>query len=125
MDNIKFIAETIKEITPNCPVGISWKDTYESIVFPEGYTKPSKADFDAKYNELVSAEPMKKLREERNKRLLECDFYFVTDFPYPTETIKQSWLTYRQALRDLPTTASPQLDANRDLTNITWPTPPS
>ena len=70
MDNTKFISKTIREITPNLPPSFDFMDTYESVVFPTGYTKPSKADFDAKYNELVSAEPMKKLREERNKRLI-------------------------------------------------------
>ena len=60
-----------------------------------------------------------------DNKLFETDMYAIPDFGHPSDTIKQAWLTYRQALRDLPTTASPQLDANGNLTNVTWPTPPS
>jgi len=66
-----------------------------------------------------------KLREERNKKLFNTDCRIVADFPHPSEEVKQAWITYRQALRDLPTTATPELDSNGQLTNITWPTPPS
>ena len=34
------------------------------------------------------------------------------------------WKTYRQALRDLPATAEPQLNEFGNLTNVEWPTPP-
>ena len=86
---------------------------------------PTKAQVEAKIVELQNIEPLRLLREERNKLLIKCDFYFVTDFPYPSDTVKQAWLDYRQALRDLPSTASPQLDSNGELTNVTWPTRPS
>jgi len=33
--------------------------------------------------------------------------------------------TYRQALRDLPSSADPKLDSDNYLTNVTWPTKPS
>ena len=38
-----------------------------------------------------------------------------------------AWKTYRQALRDLPASASPKLDSEYelDLTSVTWPTEPS
>ena len=65
------------------------------------------------------------LRTKRNKLLSESDFKVMPDYIHPSEEIKQTWITYRQALRDLPTTASPQLDDNCELTNVTWPTPPS
>jgi len=48
----------------------------------------------------------------------------ITDFSHPTEK-KQAWITYRQALRDLPSSSTPQLDTNGELINIPWPTPPS
>ena len=32
---------------------------------------------------------------------------------------------YRQALRDLPSSTSPTLDEQGNLTNVTWPTKPS
>ena len=65
------------------------------------------------------------LREERNLLLDNTDKYVVIDYPHPSEEVKQAWLTYRQELRDLPATATPQLDENENLTNVTWPTPPS
>ena len=125
MDNSKFISQAIIEITSNLPPSFDYKDTYESVIFPDGYTKPSKEDFDIKYNELINAEPMKLLREERNKKLFDTDYRIVADYPHANDTIKQAWLTYRQALRDLPANSTPQLDSNGNLTNVTWPTPPS
>ena len=49
----------------------------------------------------------------------------MPDYIHPSEEVKQAWITYRQALRDLPSTSTPQLDTNDKLTNVTWPTPPS
>ena len=42
-------------------------------------------------------------------------------------TVSDAWKTYRQALRDLPASASPKLDSlyELDLTSVTWPTKPS
>ena len=42
-------------------------------------------------------------------------------------TLSSTWSTYRQALKDLPSTATPTLDSNYrlDLTSVTWPTEPS
>ena len=39
--------------------------------------------------------------------------------------ITDGWKTYRQALRDLPETAEPQLDVDGNLTNIIWPEVPA
>lgn len=33
-------------------------------------------------------------------------------------------VNYSQALRDLPSTSSPELDVQGNLTNVTWPTKP-
>ena len=68
---------------------------------------------------------MKILREERDNKLLETDKYSINDWPHASEEVKQSWVTYRQALRDLPANAEPSLNENGELINITWPTPPS
>jgi hypothetical protein len=40
----------------------------------------------------------------------------------PTMTSAQT--AYRAALRNLPATASPKLDSDGKLTNVTWPTKP-
>ena len=75
----------------------------------------------AKIAELQNAEPMRLLREKRNQRLSETDWRDLPSYP---GTDQNDWRTYRQALRDLPSTAEPQLDENGILTNITWPTKP-
>ena len=68
--------------------------------------------------ELQNAEPMRLLREERNRKLIETDWMANSDV-----TMSDDWKTYRQTLRDLPSTASPKIE-NGQLTNITWPTKP-
>ena len=61
----------------------------------------------------VSEWPKMKLRARRDKLLEQCDFMGNSDY-----TMTDAWKTYRQALRDLPTTQS-------DPFNITWPTKPA
>jgi hypothetical protein len=43
------------------------------------------------------------VRQERDRRLAECDWTQVADVPL-TEEEKNEWRTYRQILRDLPST---------------------
>ena len=73
-----------------------------------------------KLTELQNAEPMRVLREERNRKLAQTDWRASSDL-----TLSNEWANYRQALRDLPSTASPSLDDNGDLTNVTWPSEPN
>ncbi len=73
-----------------------------------------------KKKEMEAAEPMRILREERNRKLTETDWWAGQDL-----TMTQEQKDYRQALRDLPSTAEPQLDENGQLTNVTWPTKPT
>ncbi len=83
--------------------------------------KPSDEEIQKKLEELKLAEPMRRLREERNRRLAETDWRDLPSYP---GTDQDEWRTYRKALRDLPSTAEPQLDENDQLTNVTWPTKP-
>ena len=87
-------------------------------------TIPTETEINNKIAELDLAEPMRLLREERDKRLLETDWTQNPDVPDATKT---KWQTYRQLLRDLPATSDPKLNSvyNLDLTSITWPTKPS
>ena len=96
--------------------GIEWLDSSQ--------TKPTETEINNKISELDAAEPMRLLRIERTNRLKECDWTQGADVP---NSIKTAWQTYRQALRDLPASASPKLDSNYDLdlTSVTWPTEPS
>ena len=74
----------------------------------------------AKKTELINAEPMRLLREERDRRLAETDWWASSDL-----TMSSDRTTYRQALRDLPANQTPTINAEGELQNVTWPTKPS
>ena len=79
-----------------------------------------------KYNELVSAEPLKLLREERNKLIAATDWTQLKDIDL--DTIRErNWKNYRQALRDLPAKSNPKLDSfgDLDMSSVNWPDKPS
>ena len=77
-----------------------------------------------KLDELNNQEPFRLLREERNRRLAECDWTQSRDMVLSNDAI---WKIYRQELRDLPDGASPTLNSNGDLdlTSVSWPNKPS
>ena len=66
-----------------------------------------------------SEKPMRLLRQQRNQKLSETDWMANSDV-----VMSDDWKTYRQALRDLPSTTEPKLDEQGLLTNITWPKKP-
>lgn len=105
----------------------NWLVENETLTWEDDIAlKPTNAEIEAKRVELKNKLPMTILRTERNELLTNSDKYTsIPDWPHSSEEVKQAWITYRQALRDLPSTATPQLDENGELTNITWPTPPS
>mgnify|MGYP001463187977 CR=1 FL=1 len=104
----------------------NWKIISNELIWKDDIAlKPTDAEIEAKRIELENELPIKKLRGVRNKKLLETDMYAIPDFGHPSEEVKQAWLTYRQALRDLPANSTPSLDENGNLTNVTWPTSPS
>jgi hypothetical protein len=82
-----------------------------------GGEKPPKEAFEAKLKELIDAQPLKELREERNTRLAEVDWVFSGDYRVDIE-MYQEWLLYRKALRDLPSTTE-------DPVNPIWPKKPA
>ena len=94
--------------------GLEWMDSNQ--------TKPTEEQVTAKIAALDALEPMRLLRIERDAKLAACDWRASSDL-----TLSDAWKTYRQALRDLPASASPKLDSNYNLdsTSVTWPTEPS
>ena len=94
--------------------GLTWLDSNQ--------TKPTESEVNAEITRLTNAEPMRLLRVERDRRIAKTDWRASSDL-----TLASAWSTYRQALRDLPASASPSLDSNGDLdlTSVTWPTEPS
>ena len=94
--------------------GLEWLDSSQ--------TKPTETEINSKISELDNAEAMRLLRIERDTRIAKTDWRASSDL-----TLADAWKTYRQALRDLPASATPKLNSfyNLDLTSVTWPTEPS
>ena len=94
--------------------GLEWQDSSQ--------TKPTETEVNSKISELDNAEPMRILLLERDKRIANTDWRASSDL-----TLADAWKTYRQALRDLPASATPKLNSfyELDLTSVTWPTEPS
>lgn len=101
-------------------IGGSTDGPIDKIKLVDGITPPTEEAIQAKLSELQKAEPMRVLREERNLKLAKTDWRASSDL-----TLSSQWSTYRQALRDLPSTATPTLDDNGNLQNVTWPDEPS
>ena len=119
---LTIVPEAMRSLMNTQPLRIGTGDTtaeiWESFVLPPGYEKPPKEEFEAKLQELIDAQPLKELRQERNKLLTQTDRYATLDFPHSNLAVQQTWFDYRQALRDLPT-------ATADPANPVWPTAPT
>ena len=112
------IIDVLKKFYPNTEWGCD-ESTYEGLHWADKTrAKPTESEIQAKIAELQSAEPLRLLRIERNRLLQETDWWAGQDL-----TMTQKQKDYRQALRDLPSTASPKIE-NDVLTNVTWPTKP-
>ena len=83
---------------------LEWLDT--------GQSEPTKDELTAKIAELTAAEPMRLLREERNRKIAETDWWASSDLTMTTEQTN-----YRQALRDITDTYS-------SLDTVVWPEKP-
>ena len=116
------ITHALIELKP----GAQWAlrgETYVDLEWlDKSQTKPTETEIYSKISELDNAEAMRLLRVERDTRIAKTDWRASSDL-----TLTDAWKTYRQALRDLPASASPKLnsDYELDLTSITWPTEPS
>ena len=75
--------------------------------FHDDQTPPTEEEINAKIQKLRNAEPMRLLREERNRKLIETDW---TQYRDVTLNNDSDWQTYRQSLRDLPQNFSPIID---------------
>ena len=101
----------------------TWTGTdYSGLNWVDSSTKPTESAIDAEVTRLNNAEPMKLLRDERNRKLAASDWRASSDL-----TLADDWKTYRQALRDLPASASPTLnsDGTLNISSVTFPTEPS
>ena len=87
-------------------------DTLDGITWLDDRPQPDRATVEAKVAELEAAEPLRLLREERNRLIAQTDWWVL-----PDRTATQAQLDYRQALRDIT-------DTYTSLDNVVWPTKP-
>ena len=94
---------------------------YSGLEWLDSGQQPTEQEVKAKIIELDAAEPMRLLRIERDKKIAQTDWRVL-----PDQTPSDDWINYRQALRDLPASATPKLDSNYELdfSSFTWPTEP-
>ena len=120
------ITSALQELTPGAEwvlrgveySGLEW-------IRGNGHDKPTEAALTAKIAELDGAEAMRLLRAERDARIAKTDWK-VVKAKETGSNLSAAFKTYRQALRDLPSTATPTLgsDYELDMTSVTWPTEP-
>ena len=113
------IGDVIQELYPEGAAYVLTGIEYSGLDWRDSREKPTEEVLSARLKELQNAEPMRLLREERDRRIAKTDWWVL-----PDRTASQEQKDYRQALRDLPSTSSPKLDDNDNLTNVTWPTKP-
>lgn len=121
------------QATVTAPYGISTRSGVEEIdgkwftkfvagpVFTDtldedGKVTATAAENEAAYRARIDSDTATSLRAQRNQKLTDSDWTQIADSSANTT----SWATYRQALRDLPTTSG-----NDWPHNVTWPKEPS
>lgn len=96
-------------------------ENHEHVIIPDGMNRHTlKGKYENGSYILVNNEEvlLSKLRENRDILLDKSDKYTTPDFPHSSEEVKQAWLDYRQALRDLPANTT-------DPENPVWPEAPT
>jgi len=115
------ISQALLTLAPGAQWAMNADDYNQLQWFSEDIPKPTILEVEAKIAELRAAEPMRRLRVERDRLIAETDWWVLPD---RTPTSEQ--LAYRQALRDLPSTATPVLDPTTRLgiSGFDWPIKP-
>ena len=119
-----YFTRALEALKPNSEWAVTG-DQYSRLTWlDQTQTKPTEEEVIAKVAELKAEEPMKLLREKRNKLIAETDWTQGRDVSLSNDT---DWKNYRQALRDLPSKSNPKLDSvgDLDMSSVTWPTKPS
>lgn len=109
--------DELNRIISNRYEGYSYSIRVEGYDFKLEGISLSEEEYNEIKTEWLQNIPLAILRIQRNQLLAQSDWMAVAD-----RTMTQAQIDYRQALRDLPATADPQLDENGNLTNVTWPT---
>ena len=109
------IGDVIQELYPEGAAYVLTGIEYSGLDWRDSREKPTEEVLSARLNELRAAEPMRLLREERNRRIAETDWWASSDL-----LISDDQRKYRQALRDITKTADPQLNEFDELINVVF-----
>ena len=114
------IGQALQSLKPGAEWVLDGVD-YSGLKWLDSGQQPTEQEVKAKITELDAAEPMRLLRIERDKKIAQTDWRVL-----PDQTPSDDWINYRQALRDLPASATPKLnsDYELDFSSFTWPTEP-
>tara|TARA_R100000030_G_scaffold98860_1_gene89295 strand:+ start:295 stop:633 length:339 start_codon:yes stop_codon:yes gene_type:complete len=110
MTRIDIIMQAINALVPKAEYVM--RGDFSGLEWLDSRTAPTESAVQAKYDELIAAEPTNLLREKRNRLLAETDWWASSDLTMTTEQTN-----YRQALRDITETYS-------NLDEVVWPTKP-
>jgi len=110
MTRIDIIMQAINALVPKAEYVM--RGDFSGLEWLDSRTVPTESAVQAKYDELIAAEPTNLLREKRNRLLAETDWWASSDLTMTTEQTN-----YRQALRDITETYS-------NLDEVVWPTKP-
>ena len=65
------------------------------------------------------------IRGERNRRLQDSDRYVLPDYPHASSEVREKWVLYRQALRDMMANVVIQSQGDPEaLLIVHWPASP-
>lgn len=93
--------------------------SYEGIEWI-GEPTATKEEVELKIKEIIQNAPMNILRQERDRRIAETDWWVLPDRNPTSEQ-----LAYRQALRDLPSNVNPVFNENKtEIVGFDWPEKP-
>ena len=115
------VTQALLKLAPNASFSVEDEDYNRVNWLSPDIPQPTRAQVEAKIAELKAQEPMRLLRIERDRLIAETDWWVL-----PDRTPTDEQLAYRQALRNLPDTATPVLDSSNRLgiSGVTWPTKP-
>ena len=120
----QVLLNVLTDLYPSTPIACG--TTYASIIlyYTEEPLVPE-LTIQEKYPQYVLQYNLTLLRRARNQRLVPTDIYMLPDFPHANDQIKQAWVTYRQALRNITeTNPTPMVDDDANLIGVVWPTAP-
>ena len=123
---MSYFTRALEELKPNSEWAVTG-DQYSRLTWlDKNQTKPTEEELNNKIQELKTAEPLRLLREERNKLISETDWTQLKDIDL--DIIRErNWKNCRQALRDLPAKSNPKLNeyGRLDMKSVSWPDKPS